>query len=249
MTPGIGEKSPRTLALELHKLRWPMARIVRALETEATEEQICEWLFGRRRAAAMARHRICENCGEGFYDRQAKAIGQRYCSPRCAGEGASKRVIGGYPPRDEIVRLYVDERLTDRELGARFGHSYTWALKVRQHYRIPGRRKGERAKPPQSERRRWAISMKRETACRNCGTTGFLHLHHVVPRSLSPAGKYELRNGVALCTPCHLGWHNGHVVLYRDIFRPDEWDFIQTLIGSPWLDRRYPERQQESIAA
>lgn len=204
---------------------------------------------GGRAAAHVARVKTCERCGDEFYDRQAGRK-QRYCSMDCAAEGASEKARRRYPPREEIERLYVEEGFTDRQLAAHYGHSYTWSLNVRKHYGIPAREKGSWRRKPlaqKSDRNRWAISMKREPTCRNCGEVGLLSLHHAVPRSLCRAGKYDLRNGVPLCARCHLGWHNRLVTLYRDIFTAEEWEFISSLRLSgqrieAWLDDRYPER-------
>jgi ribosomal protein L37AE/L43A len=199
--------------------------------------------------AKVDRQRTCEVCGAEFYDRQKTTIRQRYCSSACAGKAHRAKVAASYPPEDEVRRLYEDEGLSDRELGRRYGRSYQWSLSVRRHYGIAGRPRGDSApsrKPltKRSDRTRWAISRKPAECCRNCGDPAqVLHLHHAVPRSLSPAGKYDLRNGVQLCTRCHLGWHNGRVVLTRDIFTAEEWDFIQTLIGPTWLDKKYPARR------
>lgn len=208
--------------------------------------------FGRRgdagsRAWAEAE---CKTCGDKFTGRCRDGIKPSYCSTTCAAEGARRRAKATYPPRDEVVRLYVDEGLTDRELGRRFGHTYQWALGVRKHYGIPGRPRGSKGstnhKPlhKQRDRARFHIGLKSEPACRHCGAEGVvLHLHHAVPRSISPAGRFDLRNGVVLCARCHFTWHAG-TPLPREMFTETEWSFIETLIGPGWLARRYPRRRE-----
>lgn len=99
----------------------------------------------------------------------------------------------------------------------------------------------------------WSVRHKGEKCCRNCGERGILHLHHVIPRSKFRAGRAELRNGIVLCFACHSGWHGKRVVLYRDLFTPDEWAYLTSveLTGEnvgPWLDKHYPERPQEEAA-
>lgn len=194
-----------------------------------------------------ATKRDCPICGEAFLARQEhKGYARKFCSRACTAKYNHESRVAKYPAKEEIVRLYVEEGLSDREIGRKFGHSYQWSLGVRRHYGIPGKPKGSWNKKPlskKSDRMRWAISMKREPVCRNCGLEAeVMHLHHAVPRSHNRAGKYDLRNGIPLCGTCHLGWHQMAVNIYRDRFAPEEWDFIVTLAGEEWLDRRYPVR-------
>jgi 5-methylcytosine-specific restriction endonuclease McrA len=187
--------------------------------------------------------RACAQCGAEFEPvKEFRSYRRRYCSIACAGQAHHDRTVRRYPAEGEVRELYVGQGMTDRELGRHYGRSYHWALTVRRHYGLPAHKRSDKRKPlnQRKDRARWAISRKPAPACRNCGRGGLLHLHHAVPRSLSPAGKYDLRNGIQLCTRCHLGWHNRRCTITRDIFVADEWAFVQTLIGPSWLDRRYP---------
>jgi hypothetical protein len=193
----------------------------------------------------------CDNCGQEFTATQEhRNYRRKYCGMKCAGEAQAARRVAKYPPREEVVRLYEREGLSDKDLGRHFGHSHQWALSVRKYYGIPGRPKGDskvsrRPLGKKRDRARWSIDLKREPDCRNCNEPSqILHLHHAVPRSQSLSGKYDLRNGVPLCPSCHLGWHNKQVNIYRDIFTAPEWEFISSLTGSPWLDANYPERPE-----
>lgn len=202
--------------------------------------------------------RVCGWCGEGFIaTKEHRSFTRKYCSPSCSGKAVAAKKQAKYPPREEMVRLYEVEGLSDADIGRRFGHSYTWSMGVRRFYGIAGRPVKGRSKPlaQKCDQSRWGIRMKREEACRNCRAEGVtLHLHHVVPRSMCAASKYDLRNGVPLCTACHLGWHHRRVTLYRDIFTAEEWAYISTipLYGQnleAWLEDRYPERVEEEWAA
>lgn len=190
--------------------------------------------------------RTCAQCGAEFralYERGS--FKRKFCSRACTADYNHARAVATYPPREEIVRLYVDEGMSDRALGRHYGRSYQWSLGVRRHYGIPGHQKGKHSRKPLAEQRpraRFHIGLKREDACRNCGAEGVvLHLHHAVPRSLAPAGRFDLRNGVPLCAPCHFSWHGG-TPISRDIFTAEEWAFIETLIGPGWLARKYPRK-------
>lgn len=209
---------------------------------------------------ARGRTATCEQCGVEFKAVQEYGTFKwRYCSPGCRGKAAQERAVAKYPPKDEIERLYCEEGLSDKELGRQFGHSYQWSLGVRRYYGIPGRRDvgfHTRSKPlhKKSDRTRWHISLKREPVCRSCGrpdggSGGVLQLHHILPRSMSKAAKYDLRNGLPLCVACHMGWHRRSLTIYRDALTADEWAFVSAVsmqgfnLGA-WLDGRYPNRQR-----
>jgi hypothetical protein len=70
-----------------------------------------------------------------------------------------------------------------------------------------------------------------------------LHLHHVIPRSRWKAGRADLRNGITLCSLCHLGWHRREVDLPLSLLTADELGFVLSAdIGQDtryWLERNY----------
>ena len=43
--------------------------------------------------------------------------------------------------------------------------------------------------------------------CKECGSVVRLHAHHVIPISLSPKLRYEVKNGECLCYRCHAFKH------------------------------------------
>ena len=53
--------------------------------------------------------------------------------------------------------------------------------------------------------RQWRREIKRRDgdACRVCGETINLHVHHIRPRSIYPGLALELDNGITLCGKCH----------------------------------------------
>lgn len=87
-----------------------------------------------------------------------------------------------------------------------------------------------------------AAKIRSEPVCRHCGFVG-VDPHHAVPRSLSKTGRSDARNVIPLCRFCHDTHHAG-TPLPRSIFKPDEWEFVQTLIGPGWLARRYPRKEK-----
>lgn len=96
----------------------------------------------------------------------------------------------------------------------------------------------------------WSVKSKGETCCRVCESSRTLHLHHAIPRSKHRAGSDELRNGITLCASCHARWHQRTLTIYRDVFTPDEWEWLASvrLTGErieAWLDKNYPARPVE----
>lgn len=196
------------------------------------------------------RMRKCENCGCDFYDSQRLGQTQRYCSMACFAEVTHGHAVDSYPPYEELHAAYVGADLSLRAVGARYGHTYTWAQKALLARGIPTRSRWDvsRRKPLalRKPRARWGVHLKPSDFCRHCGTTSAqLHLHHVVPRSKCPSARWDLRNGLQLCGSCHGGWHSGYDVIYRDVLTSEEWAYVSSLGFDAWLDRHYPPRPRD----
>lgn len=191
----------------------------------------------------------------------AQGIASKFCSHGCNREAARERARASRPCAEEARAAYSEELLSDAGFGRRYGRSAQWARGVRRAYGIPAvpreertaaRRAALRASPEAQARERlvrsvWNLDAKGgELECRNCGRSDLqIHLHHAIPRSMSKAARLDLRNGVQLCTNCHLGWHHRRVTIPRTVFTPVEWAFISSvnLTGQntgAWLDDRYP---------
>lgn len=98
-----------------------------------------------------------------------------------------------------------------------------------------------RSRPPS---RGWKptaqCEVKRGNRCRVCGIGGILHLHHIVPRSLSGAGRDDPDNLMGLCYACHAGFHSGGTIP-RSVLTVKELDALERYAPSVgWLARRYP---------
>ena len=56
--------------------------------------------------------------------------------------------------------------------------------------------------------REWSSFVRlRDARCTCCGKESDLHAHHVKPKSLYPALKFDTDNGIALCYSCHKREH------------------------------------------
>lgn len=76
----------------------------------------------------------------------------------------------------------------------------------------------------------WAAAVKEDWnhRCAICGKGGVLHAHHLIPRA-HYAVRFDLRNGIALCSYCHIRCHNKS---------PHQ----TALAFDLWLESHHPER-------
>lgn len=175
--------------------------------------------------------KACQECGEAFRTRSARG---KFCSPRCAGIATARnrnpQVKAAEYPQPAVCEgckmKYMKKSRYVRYCSA--GCSAT--------HRAELRRLGAEPKP----RVRWGCKAKGESACRNCGRPA-VHLHHIVPRSKSRAGKDNITgNGAPLCNDCHTGWHYRTVTLHHHILTDEEFGFMVVEGGGLWGEHNYP---------
>ena len=75
-----------------------------------------------------------------------------------------------------------------------------------------------------------AILADWDRRCAVCGVRGLLNSHHLIPRS-HQATRYDLRNGICLCRPCH-------------IFNEDVSPHLNAAGWLLWLAGNHPERHR-----
>jgi 5-methylcytosine-specific restriction endonuclease McrA len=58
----------------------------------------------------------------------------------------------------------------------------------------------------------WAkkVKFRDRFECKACGYKGYLHSHHILPKSKYPKYRYNINNGITLCYLCHLGKNGVH---------------------------------------
>jgi 5-methylcytosine-specific restriction endonuclease McrA len=58
----------------------------------------------------------------------------------------------------------------------------------------------------------WAkkVKIRDKFECKACGYKGYLHSHHILPKSKNPKYCYNINNGITLCYLCHLGKNGVH---------------------------------------
>ena len=60
----------------------------------------------------------------------------------------------------------------------------------------------------------WANAIRKlcGNQCLRCGTDRFVEAHHIAPKSTHPELRFDLQNGIALCSTCHDGANNPNAV-------------------------------------
>lgn len=80
-----------------------------------------------------------------------------------------------------------------------------------------------------------SLAIRRRGVCelqmaKRCTPRTNLQHHHVVEKSRSSYLRYDFQNGLCVCTPCHMWWHNAGVVAAGEVFRQkfgaERWDYL-----------------------
>ena len=70
----------------------------------------------------------------------------------------------------------------------------------------------------------WAKDIKTRDnwQCRECGDNKKLHAHHLYPRAVFPEIRYNINNGITLCSKCHKKIHSDvKLTLWKNIRQGD----------------------------
>ena len=203
---------PKSIAVECETCGRSFERSTRARAAEVTQCRSC------RVSGEPVSEKTCPECGDSFTIRPSEKA-RLYCSRSC--------YFKNRPPTEE-----ENESRRKKMAGKRKG-------KKNPNYKT-GRYRG---KQDRRLSREFTVKKKGEDRCRCCRSPQNLHAHHAVPRSQSRAGRYDLRNCLPLCVVCHSKFHqSADPVVFRDMITREEWEFMSTLIGPTWLDKKYPDR-------
>lgn len=69
--------------------------------------------------------------------------------------------------------------------------------------------------------RMWVL-LRDDYHCQLCGSTRRLSAHHIIPASVCPELRYDIRNGLTLCWQCHTDKHD-----YLHRMQPRFWKNIK----------------------
>lgn len=59
--------------------------------------------------------------------------------------------------------------------------------------------------------RKWRKEVLKKGKCEICGEKEHLEAHHIVPWSIYPKGRIDVKNGMCLCDKCHAEQHKGEL--------------------------------------
>lgn len=139
--------------------------------------------------------------------------------PSLSGECSKTRENTSNPRRVFGVCSGMDKPNKEDIRALRFWHGWKWGdiagfygISPSEARRVAGVR-GQRRRHPRSKRpdglRAWSLAVRDRDGrrCVECGATGRLHAHHIVPISENPELALDLGNGQTLCPPCHAAKH------------------------------------------
>ena len=74
------------------------------------------------------------------------------------------------------------------------------------------------------EYRVWRVLViRRDKVCQVCGTRDNRHAHHINSASYFPEERFDVENGVCLCSKCHIMYHTDFNRSYR--VKTDRYNF------------------------
>ena len=75
------------------------------------------------------------------------------------------------------------------------------------------------------EYRIWrAQVIRRDKACVVCGNTNRRQAHHILSGSYFPDDRFDIENGVTLCSKCHMNFHCNFKNSYREKCTDKDWN-------------------------
>ncbi len=97
-----------------------------------------------------------------------------------------------------------------------------------------------------------AVRERDKNQCFLCGTTWKLNAHHILPKRMWGAYKYEPRVGITLCCKCHsfgkFSVHRGagDMLLFEKLKkeRPEQYEYLLELIKSEKFLREFKKDEQ-----
>jgi hypothetical protein len=214
---------------------WPAAPVV--------QRMFGSWMAGITAAGlewvdqrTTGEGRACEACGGTFYATAFEiARGARFCSQRC---------MGNHWKVKRLCRICGTTFVSDH--GPKLTCSAKCATEAQRRSKLGRRNPNWRSGI--CSREGWFSA--KETACRQCGSTYRLHLHHVVYAQHVRQRRGDVAdpaNALTLCFDCHMAHHGGSARVSISRLRPENFLFAMRLLrdSAPDYFRRYyapPER-------
>jgi hypothetical protein len=167
----------------------------------------------------------CAVCGSGFTCGQPKRAACDSCRTRLCGCG--NRFTARLSRRFCSIQCYLKHHavpmLTCEWCKNEFPKRRGRVMKhCSQECRYQAARKPEAAKHRGHDYRRWATAVYERDgfACRQCGSTGAIHAHHVKEWSEFPELRFKVSNGLTVCQDCHQIIHGRKMTQASKRFQP-----------------------------
>lgn len=82
------------------------------------------------------------------------------------------------------------------------------------------------------EYRQWRVSViRRDSTCVICGSLQNRQAHHVEDGSRSIEGRFDVANGVTLCSKCHTQFHTSFKNSFREKCSLKDWNNFVSLVN------------------
>ena len=139
---------------------------------------------------------ICTRCAEPFEVKAYRSSTAKYCSKHCWSQ-RNPPESRKCPQCDKSFSSYQrDQIFCSRSCARKVTPGNAW-----KHGQS---KKRERARlSSQIIEWRDTVFARDDFTCQHCGSTSYLHAHHIKPWAEYPNLRFEISNGLTLCIDCH----------------------------------------------
>ena len=138
------------------------------------------------------RTKICATCDAMFTPPKKNFSRAKFCSFSCS----SKDMIGRVSPHKGMKHSENARRkISEANSGSKAHQWNPNRTKVRDDKLL---RDG-------MDWKNWRekVFQRDNYLCQECEVGGYLEPHHIIPLRVDPTKRYEVENGISLCSPCH----------------------------------------------
>lgn len=144
----------------------------------------------------------CEVCGSEYVTHRYRSQTSRYCSKACWSHRtpivACRNCGTTFTPSNNRAKVYCSRSCAKHHMVG------MWAPAWKD-----GKSKERDRAQMGNALREWriAVFVRDEHRCRQCGSSGRLHAHHIRPFATHPESRLDIENGITLCIDCHGAIH------------------------------------------
>jgi hypothetical protein len=144
------------------------------------------------------KNKICRYCQKIFYKplkHPERWDARIFCSPKCSGLGSKTQFEFGHKKLNNAGFVFGHKIRHNNHLSG--GNHYNWRGGITSL-----NDKLRKSKKIKIWKKR--VFERDGYICQECGQRGGkLHIHHIKPFSLFPKLRFDVDNGLTLCTTCH----------------------------------------------